>query len=79
MLKLRRLAAAFPEEYSKEYCRWDEHSAREVVHWTVRVHCTGHRIRAAEIAAAVARFDLQKAADDRLAEMHSHRRAAPDA
>ena len=74
---LRRLAAAFPEEYSKEYCRWDEHSAREVVHWTVRVHCTGHRIRAAEIAAAVARFDLQKAADDRLAEMH--RRAAPDA
>ena len=74
---LRRLAAAFPEEYSKEYCRWDEHSAREVVHWTVRVHCTGHRIRAAEIAATVARFDLQKAADDRLAEMH--RRAAPDA
>ena len=76
---LRRLAAAFPEEYSKEYCQWDEHSAREVVHWTVRVHCTGHRIRAAEIAAAVARFDLQKAADaDRLAEI-SRRAAASDA
>jgi len=74
---LRRLAAAFPGEYSKEYCRWDEHSAPEVVDWTVRVHCTGHRIRAAEVAAVVARFDLQKATDDRLAEIL--RRAAPDA
>ena len=63
---LRGLAAAYPEEYSKGYCQWDEHSAREVVHWTVRIHAVGHLIRAAEIAAAVARFDLQKAADDHL-------------
>jgi hypothetical protein len=56
--------AAYPEEYSSEYCRWSEGSAQDVISWTIAVQSTGHPIPAAVAAAQRMCFDLERAATD---------------
>ena len=65
---LRRLRAAPAHQQALEGCPWDEDSARDVVHWTVMVHSTGHAVPAALASARRVGFDLGRAAADRFAK-----------
>ena len=65
-LLCNRFAGTMPTPL--EGCPWDEDSARDVIHWTVMVHFTSHSIPAAVASAQRTRFDLERAAADRLAK-----------
>ena len=65
-----------PEAYPGDHCGWSQHSAREVMKWTVRLEAAGQSITAAvaaarKAAAAKAGFPLKQAAAALAAEWRS--------